>query len=52
MLTIVEEELIVLPRVQEQFSDHAFGNVPAGGALQNESSNEAALRELREETAY
>ena len=30
--------------------DHALWELPAGGALPNESSQEAALRELREET--
>ena len=50
VLPVVEENSIVLPRVRRKILEHAVWELPAGGALPNESSQEAALRELREET--
>ena len=50
VLPIVEENSIVLPRVRRKILGHAVWELPAGGALPNESSREAALRELKEET--
>jgi 8-oxo-dGTP pyrophosphatase MutT (NUDIX family) len=39
-----------LPRVRRKILEHPLWELPAGGALPNESSQQAALRELREET--
>ena len=50
VLPVVEENSIVLPRVRRKILEHAVWELPAGGALPNESSQEAALRELTEET--
>ena len=50
VLPIIEQEYVVLPKVRRQILGGAVWELPAGGVLENESPEEAALRELGEET--
>ena len=50
ILPIIEQEYVVLPKVRRQILGGAVWELPAGGVLENESPEEAALRELGEET--
>ena len=50
VLPIIEQEYVVLPKVRRQILGGAIWELPAGGVLENESPEEAALRELGEET--
>ena len=50
VLPIIEHEYIVLPKVRRQILGGSVWELPAGGVLENESPEEAALRELGEET--
>ena len=50
ILPIIEQEYVVLPKVRRQILGGAVWELPAGGVLGNEGPEEAALRELVEET--
>jgi len=50
VLPVIEQEYVVLPKVRRQILGGAVWELPAGGVLENESPEEAALRELGEET--
>ena len=50
ILPIIEQEYVVLPKVRRQILGGAVWELPAGGVLENEGPEEAALRELGEET--
>jgi 8-oxo-dGTP pyrophosphatase MutT (NUDIX family) len=50
ILLIIEQEYVVLPKVRRQILGGAVWVLPAGWALENEYPEEAALRELEEET--
>jgi len=50
ILPIIEQEYAVLPKVRRQILGGAVWELPAGGVLENEGPEEAALRELGEET--
>ena len=50
VLPIIEHEYIVLPKVRRQILGGAVWELPAGGVLENEGPEKAALRELGEET--
>lgn len=50
VLPIIEQEYVVLPKVCRQILGGSVWELPAGGVLENESPEEAALRELGEET--
>jgi 8-oxo-dGTP pyrophosphatase MutT (NUDIX family) len=50
LLPVIEREYVVLPKVRRQILGGAVWELPAGGVLGNEGPEEAALRELGEET--
>ena len=50
VLPIIEQEYVVMAKVRRQILGGAVWELPAGGVLENESPEEAALRELGEET--
>ena len=50
VLPIIEQEYVVLPKVRRQILDGAVWELPAGGVQGNEIPEDAALRELGEET--
>ena len=50
VLPVIEQEYVVLPKVRRQILGGAVWELPAGWVLENESPEEAALRELGEET--
>ena len=50
VLPIIEQEYVVLPKVRRRILGGAVWELPAGGVLENERPEEAALRELGEET--
>jgi len=50
ILPIIEQEYVVLPKVRRQILGGAVWELPAGGVQENEGPEEAALRELGEET--
>lgn len=50
VLPIIENELIVMPKVRRKIMGGALWELPAGGVKKNENPKVAALRELREET--
>ena len=49
-LPIIEQEYVVLPKVRRQILGGAVWELPAGGVQGNEIPEDAALRELGEET--
>ena len=50
ILPILENERVVMPKVFRKILGGAVWELPAGGVQKNENPEEAALRELREET--
>ena len=50
VLPVIEQEYVVLPKVRRQILGGAVWELPAGGVQENEGPEEAALRELGEET--
>ena len=50
VLPILENERVVMPKVFRKILGGAVWELPAGGVQKNENPEEAALRELREET--
>ncbi|MDG1173184.1 MAG: NUDIX hydrolase, partial [Opitutales bacterium] len=50
VLPVIEQEYVVLPKVRRQILGGAVWELPAGGVQENECPEEAALRELGEET--
>ena len=50
ILPIIEQEYVVLPKVRRQILGGAVWELPAGGVQGNEIPEDAALRELGEET--
>ena len=50
VLPIIEQEYVVLPKVRRQILGGAVWELPAGGVQGNEIPEDAALRELGEET--
>ena len=50
ILPIIEQEYVVLPKIRRHILGGAVWELPAGGVLGNEGPEEAALRELGEET--
>ena len=50
VLPVIEDLLIVMPKVRRRILGGAVWELPAGGVQENECPEEAALRELGEET--
>jgi len=50
ILPIIEQEYVILPKVRRQILGGAVWELPAGGVQENEIPEDAALRELGEET--
>ena len=50
VLPVIEQEYVVMPKVRRQILGGAVWELPAGGIQENECPEEAALRELGEET--
>ena len=50
VLPIIEQEYVVMAKVRRQILGGSVWELPAGGVLENEGPEEAALRELGEET--
>lgn len=50
VLPVIEQEYVVMPKVRRQILGGAVWELPAGGVQENECPEEAALRELAEET--
>ena len=50
VLPVIEQEYVVLPKVRRQILGGAVWELPAGGVQENEGPEDAALRELEEET--
>ena len=50
VLPILENKSVIMPKVFRKILGGAVWELPAGGVQKNESPEEAALRELREET--